>query len=181
VAPEDSGTLETARNAIRTGAQLRLSYLSPQRDAVTERDIDPQRLYSLDSTWYLEAYCHSAHGLRNFRLDRVQEVRPNGRPAATHGPPAGGVPAKLFTANDDDTTVTVQLTRQGRGLAEDYYAERTAELPDGGLVAEIRFGNTAWLPMFVAQQGGMVRILAPNGLADAAREWLSASLDRYAG
>lgn len=181
VAPADAATHATVRQAVESGSQLHLSYLSPQRDAITERDVDPLRLYSLDNTWYFEAWCHLVDGLRNFRLDRVQEVRPNGRPAARHGTPAGGVPAKLFTANDDDTTVTVQLTRQGRGLAEDYYAERSAELPDGGLVAEIRFGNTAWLPMFVAQHGGMVRILAPVGPADAAREWLAASLDRYAG
>ncbi|MEV4989663.1 helix-turn-helix transcriptional regulator [Pseudarthrobacter sp. LMD1-1-1.1] len=181
VAPADAATHATVRQAIGTGAQLHLTYLSPQRDAVTERDVDPLRLYSLDNTWYFEAWCHLVDGLRNFRLDRVQDVRPNGRAATVHGPPEGGVPAKLFTANDDDTTVTVQLTRQGRGLADDYYAERTAELPDGGLVAQLRFGNTAWLPMFVAQHGGSARILAPAGLADAARDWLAASLDRYAG
>jgi proteasome accessory factor C len=77
--------------------------------------------------------------------------------------------------------VTVQLTRQGRGLADDYYAERTTGLNDGGLVAEIRFGNTDWLPMFVAQHGGSARILAPSELADAARNWLAASLARYGG
>ncbi|WP_457950194.1 helix-turn-helix transcriptional regulator [Pseudarthrobacter sp. alpha12b] len=181
VAPADAATHATVRQAIESGSQLHLSYLAPQRDAVTEREVDPLRLYSLDNTWYFEAWCHMVGGLRNFRLDRVQEVRPNGLPASVHGAPDGGVPAKLFTANDDDTTVTVQLTRQGRGLADDYYAERTAELPDGGLVAQIRFGNTAWLPMFVAQHGGAARILAPAELADAAREWLAASLDRHAG
>jgi proteasome accessory factor BC len=179
VAPADATTHATVRQAIESRSQLHLTYLSPQRDAVTERDVDPLRLYSLDNTWYFEAWCHLVDGLRNFRLDRVQDVHPNGAPAGQHDIPEGGVPAKLFTANDDDTTVTVQLTRQGRGLAEDYYAERTAELPDGGLVAEIRFGNTAWLPMFVAQHGGTARILAPAELADAARDWLAASLDSY--
>jgi proteasome accessory factor C len=143
--------------------------------------VDPLRLYSLDNIWYFEAYCHSVEGLRNFRLDRVQEIFPNGRPVPAGTTPAEGVPAKLFTAKDDDTIVTVQLTRQGRGLADDYYAERTAELDDGGLVAEIRFGNTAWLPMFVAQHGGSARILVPEELADAARTWLAASLARYGG
>ncbi|MGO4120909.1 helix-turn-helix transcriptional regulator [Arthrobacter sp. YAF16] len=179
VAPEDSGTLETARNAIRTGAQLRLSYLSPQRDAVTERDIDPQRLYSMDSTWYLEAYCHSAQGLRNFRLDRIQSLEPNGRPVSSAANPAGGFPVKLFTPNDDDAVVVVELTRQGAGLADDYYAERTAALADGHVLAEIRFGSAGWLPMFVAQHGGAVRILQPPALAAAAREWLDAALARY--
>lgn len=181
VAPGDAGTHATVREAIASGAQLHLAYLSPQRDAVSERDVDPLRLYSLDNTWYFEAYCHQVGGLRNFRLDRVQDVRPNGQPIATGSVPSDGVPAKLFTPNDDDTTVTVQLTRSGRGLAEDYYAERTAELPDGGLVAEIRFGNTGWLPMFVAQHGGTARILEPAELADRARAWLDASLARYGG
>ena len=73
-------------NAIRTGAQLRLTYFSPQRDAVSERDVDPLRLYSLDNTWYLEAYCHSAQGLRNFRLDRIESLEPE-RPPGVLGRP----------------------------------------------------------------------------------------------
>jgi proteasome accessory factor C len=179
--PADAAIHDTVRQAIGSRSRLHLTYLSPQRDKVSERDVDPLRLYSLDNTWYFEAYCHLVDGLRNFRLDRVQEVYPNGKPAADGITASGAVPAKLFTPNDDDTTVTVQLTRQGRGLADDYYAERTAELPDGGLVAEIRFGNTLWLPMFVAQHGGAVRIIAPEDLATSAQAWLEASLATYGG
>ncbi|WP_411373325.1 helix-turn-helix transcriptional regulator [Arthrobacter sp. MPF02] len=181
IGPADASTHSVVRQAIEGREQLHLRYLSPQRDKVTERDVDPLRLYSLDNTWYFEAYCHLVEGLRNFRLDRIQDVRPNGRPAAADITPGTGVPAKLFTPNDDDTTIILQLTRQGRGLADDYYAERTAELPDGGLVAEVRFGNTAWLPMFVAQHGGAARILAPAEVADAAQDWLDASLASYGG
>ena len=181
VGPADRATLELVRQAIASRSQLHLVYLSPQGDRVSERDVDPLRLYSLDNTWYFEAYCHSAQGLRNFRLDRVQELQPNGNPASAAVKPNEGFPAKLFTPNDDDTTVTVQLTRQGTGLADDYYAERTSELPDGGLLAEIRFGNTAWLPMFVAQHGGAVRILEPSELADQSRAWIETSLASYGG
>ncbi|MEN3344708.1 MAG: proteasome accessory factor [Arthrobacter sp.] len=180
VRPENSATLQTARDAIRTGAQLHLSYLSAQRDAVSERDIDPLRLYSLDNTWYLEAYCHSAQGLRNFRLDRIENLEPNGRPVSDAATPADSFPVKLFTPNDDDTVVVVELTRRGAGIADEYYAERTAALPGGGMLAEIRFGSTDWLPMFVAQHGGAVRILQPESLADAARDWIDAALARYA-
>jgi proteasome accessory factor C len=180
VRPENSATLQTARDAIRTGAQLHLSYLSAQRDAVSERDIDPLRLYSLDNTWYLEAYCHSAQGLRNFRLDRIENLEPTGRPVSDAATPADSFPVKLFTPNDDDTVVVVELTRRGAGIADEYYAERTAALPGGGMLAEIRFGSTDWLPMFVAQHGGAVRILQPESLADAARDWIDAALARYA-
>ncbi|CAI3798122.1 helix-turn-helix transcriptional regulator [Pseudarthrobacter sp. MM222] len=179
VGPEDSGTLEKAREAIRTGAQLRLRYFSPQSDSVSERDVDPLRLYSLDSTWYLEAYCHSARALRNFRLDRIEELNATGRPVSANATPAESFPVKLFTPNDDDTVVVVELTRRGVGLADDYYAERTAALPGGGMLAEVRFGNPDWLPMFVAQHGGAVRILEPASLAATARDWVEAARAQY--
>lgn len=179
VGPENSAALETAREAIRTGAQLRLRYFSPQRDTVSERNIDPLRLYSLDNTWYLEAYCHSAQGLRNFRLDRIEALESTGLPVSETAAPGSSFPVKLFTPNDDDTVVVVELTRRGIGLADEYYAERTAELPGGGLLAEIRFGSTDWLPMFVAQHGGTARILQPEALAEASREWLAAGLANY--
>jgi proteasome accessory factor C len=86
---------------------------------------------------------------------------------------------KLYTPNDDDVVVVLQLTRQGAGLADDYYAERTAALPDGGLLAEVRFGNVDWLPMFVAQHGGTARIVQPAGLADASVAWVAAALAQY--
>jgi proteasome accessory factor C len=180
VSPADTASLETIRGAIDAGEQLHLVYFSAQKDSLSERDVDPLRLYSMDNTWYFEAYCHSAAGVRNFRLDRIEDLQPTGKPVSPQVLPDGRVPAKLFTPNDDDTLVTVQLTARGAGLADDYYAERTAALPDGGLVAEIRFGSTSWLPMFVAQHGGAVRILEPEVLADASREWIEAALAQYA-
>jgi len=179
VGPSNSANLEVIRDAIASGSQLHLVYLSAQRDTLSERDVDPLRLYSLDNTWYFEAYCHSAAGLRNFRLDRIEDLAPNGKPVTSGIKPDGGFPAKLFTPNDDDTLVTVQLTARGIGLADDYYAERTAPLPDGGLVAEIRFGNTSWLPMFVAQHGGTARILEPEVFAKASRDWIESALALY--
>ncbi|MFC7849466.1 helix-turn-helix transcriptional regulator [Arthrobacter sp. NPDC057388] len=179
VGPSNSANLEIIRDAIESGSQLHLVYLSEQKDTLSERDVDPLRLYSLDNTWYFEAYCHSAAGLRNFRLDRIEDLAPNGKPASSGIKPDGGFPAKLFTPNDDDTLVTLHLTARGTGLADDYYAERTAPLPDGGLVAEIRFGNTSWLPMFVAQHGGTARILEPEVFAQASRDWIDAALALY--
>jgi predicted DNA-binding transcriptional regulator YafY len=179
VSPQDSAVFETITAAIQNGHQVRLRYFSPQRDTVSERDVDPFRLYSLDDTWYFEAWCHSKAGLRNFRLDRVESLTANGLPVTHAAPDVSGVPVKLFTPNDDDVTVVFELTRQSAGLADDYYAERTSPLPDGGLLAEIRFGSADWLPMFVAQHGGGARIVEPEELAAKALEWISEALEQY--
>ncbi len=179
VAPEQSQAFAAITRAIREGQQLRLRYFSLQRDEVTERDVDPLRLYSLDNTWYFEAYCHSKAGIRNFRLDRVEALEANGRAVSMPATAGQDFPARLFTPSDDDVLVVLQLTRQGAGLADDYYAERTAQLPDGGLVAEVRFGNAEWLPMFVSQHGGSVRILEPGHLQQESRAWVDAALAQY--
>ncbi|WP_284978311.1 WYL domain-containing protein [Arthrobacter sp. fls2-241-R2A-200] len=179
VAPEQSQSFATITQAIRDGQQLHLRYLSLQKDEITERDVDPLRLYSLDNTWYFEAYCHSAAGIRNFRLDRVESLAANGR-AASHTASTGqDFPARLFTPSDDDVLVTLELTRQGAGLADDYYAERTAQRPDGGLLAEVRFGNAGWVPMFISQHGGAARVLAPEAVHTETGTWLKASLAQY--
>jgi proteasome accessory factor C len=76
--------------------------------------------------------------------------------------------------------VVLQLTPQSAGLADAYYAERTSELPDGGgLLAEIRFGNVDWLPMFIAQHGGGARIVAPEELRSSSLAWISDGLEQY--
>lgn len=179
VAPEQSEAFATITQAIRDNQQLRLRYLSLQRDEVTERDVDPLRLYSMDNIWYFEAYCHSKAGIRNFRLDRVEALEPNGRASSGQAATDQDFPARLFTPGDDDVVVVLQLTRQGAGLADDYYAERTAQLPDGGMLAEVRFGDAGWLPMFVSQHGGTVRILQPTSLRNEAAAWLRAALAQY--
>lgn len=181
VAPAERGAMETVASAIASGAQLHLRYLSPLRDEVSERDVDPLRLFSRDNTWYLEAWCHSAAGIRNFRLDRMEFLKPTGRSVEHTPAEATSAPARAFTPRDEDTVVTLQLTRQGTGLADDYFAERTANLPDGGLVADIRIGNADWIPMLVAQYGGQVRVLAPEEHAKAANDWVESALSRYGG
>ncbi len=179
VEPAEAAFFETVTTAIRDGRQLALRYFSPQRDAVSERDVDPLRMYSQDNTWYFEAYCHSKAAVRNFRLDRIEELSPNGRAVSTPASAETSVPVKLYTPSDDDVVVVLQLSGQGAHLADDYYAERTAELPDGGLLAEVRFGSVDWLPMFIAQHGGAARVLKPAVLADASAKWVRAALGQY--
>lgn len=181
VAPGESGFFDVISRAIQEGERLHLRYFSPQRDTVSERTVDPLRIYSLDTTWYFEAYCHSKRGLRNFRLDRIEDVTPAGTPVSGLAIVEGSVPARLYTPSDDDTLVVLRLTRQGSGLADDYYADRTASLPDGGLLAEIRVGNPQRLPMLIAQHGGAAAIVEPRELRLAAIDWIKAALAQYEG
>ncbi len=66
--------------ALMRRRRLRLGYFTRSRQAETLRDVSPQRLVH-HRTWYLDAWCHHAQGLRRFALDAVGEVEPLDEPA----------------------------------------------------------------------------------------------------
>lgn len=190
--PEHAETLELLQSAVREQQQLRLRYLVPHRDEITERTVDPQRLFSNDEAWYLQAWCHSAEAQRIFRLDRIREAELVGSATVKSAVPGSGFPAELFTASDADTEVTLLLDSSARWVSDYYDAQGVADFPatadddahadDAGSwrqVATIRVGNTAWLPQLIAQNGGAIRVLEPAALAAEIVSWTEAALANY--
>ena len=171
--------LTKLQRAIADRRQLDLRYLVPSRDEVTDRTVDPRRLFSVDDLWYLEAWCHRSEGLRNFRLDRIQAVTDSG-PASWQGPdPDGAFPASLFRPSAGDTLVTLLLEPSANWVESAYDAGRRAELSRGRTVVELRVGDPRWIPGFIARQGGSVTVLAPPELRIRTQEWLDAALSGY--
>jgi proteasome accessory factor C len=62
-------------SAIARRRTLSLEYRSPVKDEITTRSVDPLSIRSEKNYLYLEAFCHSADAVREFRLDRVMNVK----------------------------------------------------------------------------------------------------------
>ncbi|GAA3612858.1 WYL domain-containing protein [Kineosporia mesophila] len=180
--PGQSGVeqaLGTAREALRRHRRLRLQYLVPARDEITERDVDPMQVTSIDGRWYLEAWCHRAEGVRLFRFDRVAGLRL----LDVDGTPPGdavsrAVDEQLFTPSPDDLMVTLEVEPRGRWVAEYYPVEDTQELPGGRMRVVMRVASPDWIPRLVLRLGGAGRVVEPTALArqvvDTATEALAA-------
>ena len=65
---------ERCGEALMKRKQLRMLYRTRGRQASGERDVSPQRLVHYRSTWYLDAWCHRADGLRRFALDAIERA-----------------------------------------------------------------------------------------------------------
>jgi predicted DNA-binding transcriptional regulator YafY len=185
-APEHAGTLALLQRAIREQKQLQLRYLVPHRDEITERTVDPQRVFSNDEAWYLQAWCHSAEAQRIFRLDRIREAALGGPVDSPEAGPGSDFPEQLFSSSAADTEVTLLLDGSARWVADYYDAQRVADLPaapEGGRrwcqIATIRVGSVGWLPQLVAQHGGAIRVLEPADLAAETVRWTEAALGNY--
>ncbi|GAB3268687.1 helix-turn-helix transcriptional regulator [Kineosporia babensis] len=173
-------TLRTAREALRLHRRLRLHYLVPARDEITERDVDPMQVTSIDGRWYLEAWCHRAEGVRLFRFDRVAGLRlleEDGTPPPQAVSRAGD--EQLFTPSEDDLVVTLEVEPRGRWVAEYYPVEQTEELPGGRLRVVLRVAAPDWIPRLVLRLGGAGRIVSPPGLADQVLTSAAAALAGY--
>lgn len=172
-------TMEVIRGAVESRQRLRLSYVVPHRDEVTEREIEPLRLFSADDRWYVEAWCLSAEAVRNFRLDRIRSVEQTGEPSSGQGPEDAGFPKNLFTPGENDVAITVLMNQRALWVAEHYNAERTATFADGTGAARFRVGTTSWLPQLTARTGGDVRVVEPAEVADQCLQWANRGLEYY--
>jgi predicted DNA-binding transcriptional regulator YafY len=70
----DVSILRTLITAIVQRRRLVIDYWTASRDAQSRREIDPYHLTSCDGQYYLIAYCHMRHALRQFVPGRIRGI-----------------------------------------------------------------------------------------------------------
>ncbi|MBV9794090.1 MAG: WYL domain-containing protein [Actinobacteria bacterium] len=179
--PAGDEALAQIRDALARQRRLHLRYYVPGRDEATERDVDPMRLLVVEGRTYLEGWCRRADGVRLFRLDRVLGVQVLDTPAEV---PADAQPVDvdqgLFRPSDDDVHVVLEVSANGRWVAEDYPTESVTELGEGRLRVQLRTPDTRWVRRLALRLGEDGRIVAPDELRTQVRDDATAALTAYA-
>ncbi|MFJ4341976.1 helix-turn-helix transcriptional regulator [Streptomyces sp. NPDC088915] len=174
----EGGVFAEVDRAISERRRLWVRYYSPARDELTEREVDPIRLFAVGHT-YMEAWCRLSEARRTFRLDRVAEIRLLDEPAAPPELELRDLSENLVQPSADDPEVVVEVGPGGRWVAEYYPHDRADELPDGGLRITLRTPDPASLRRLALRLGSDGRIVAPAELADSARTAAAAALTAY--
>ncbi|WP_349305917.1 WYL domain-containing protein [Pseudofrankia sp. DC12] len=161
--------LTVLQRALRERRRVHLRYLVWSRDELTERDVDPMRLLSLDGHWYLEGWCHRAEATRMFRLDSIVggAAGVTVLAVAAAPPPSAAVrdvSSGVFTPGPGDLLAIVDLTASARWAADHYPVETAEELPGGGLRVTLYAAGTAWLRRLLLGLGGDARVVGPATL-----------------
>ncbi|EDY44684.1 helix-turn-helix transcriptional regulator [Streptomyces sp. SPB074] len=174
----EGGVFAEVDRAIAERRRLWLRYYSPARDELTEREVDPIRLFAVGHT-YMEAWCRLSEDRRTFRLDRVAAIRILDEPSAPPEMELRDLSAGLVQPAADDPEVTVEVAPAGRWVAEYYPHDKAEELPDGGLRITLRTPDPASLRRLALRLGADGRIVAPDELATSAREAARQALAAY--
>jgi predicted DNA-binding transcriptional regulator YafY len=59
---------------------IRIDYHSNSKDELTHRTVEPLGLCFYAGNWHLLAYCHLRGQYRDFRVDRIKDLAPTGKP-----------------------------------------------------------------------------------------------------
>ncbi|WP_183067732.1 YafY family protein [Streptomyces sp. gCLA4] len=167
----DPRTLTTMASAVAGPERLRFAYRA--RDgAGTRRLVEPYRLVSTGSRWYLVAYDLEREDWRTFRVDRVTEPFATGARFAPRELPMD--PEEFVRRGlgaHGSRTYAVEVAFEA-GAAELPEWLRAAAVPGGGTPAVVRFESRdapEWLAARLALTGLPFTVRAPGSLAEAAR------------
>jgi len=179
-----AAAVSAIRTGLAQGRRLHLGYWVPSRDEVTERDVDPFRVFTVDDTGYLEGYCHASEDVRTFRLDRVMHAEVLADAATTPQPEPDRIrePAAVFHPSDMDTVVVLDLDPEARWVPEYYSCEWVKPLddaPEGSLRVALRTADPRLVVRLVLRLGGAARVVEPGGVAEDVRRAAGEALVAY--
>jgi predicted DNA-binding transcriptional regulator YafY len=70
--------LSDIQKAVVDKEVLRLQYFSSYNEELTKREVEPIGLYYYGEAWHLIAWCRLRNGYRDFRADRIKELKHTG-------------------------------------------------------------------------------------------------------
>lgn len=181
VAQRDAGaTREIVQAALSTGMQVEFDYLNARGDQ-EHRLVDPLRIESVDSDWYLRGWCHLREAVRTFRLDRMTDPRVTASPRSSHTVDVL-LPDTLFQPSSDDVDVRLELPTAALPLLADYRPERSEVVGTGVRTrTTLRVAHAHVLKRLVTGLAGIVTVLQPAESRKVVFDWAAAGLAQYSG
>jgi len=153
--------------------RLRIRYHGRRRDTESERVISPQRLTQHRNSWYLDAWCHEADGLRSFALERIREQELLDESAREV--PAAELAAHfdrsygIFSGPPEHVAKLRFSPEMARWVSEETWHpdQQGAFEADGSWLLEVPFSGARELIMDIMRYGAEVEVLAPDFLREA--------------
>jgi proteasome accessory factor C len=154
--------------AIASRRTLEIEYISPVRDEVTLRRIDPLYFERVGNLTYLVAHCHEQGAVRNYRLDRFQSV------VATE---IEYSPVNVETVGGDQKLALSMVATGSRRAIAELFA--VGNIPQSGHF-EVEVYSSEWAEKAVVAHSPDLTLKAPEGLRQGVRQSLQNILALYA-
>ena len=129
----------TAATSSRSPTTCRAATSSPSRI------VEPRAITRVGDATYLDAWCHTAHGDRAFRLDRIVSALELADAVSERAAEPRDLSGGWFRGDGETVAVTLRLQPAAQWVPEYYPVTDTAPGPDGTLDVVIDVANESWL------------------------------------
>lgn len=165
--------------------QLKIRYHGRRRDEESERIVSPQRLTQHRNSWYLDAWCHQAKGLRSFALERIREQNLLEEDAkevskaalSKHFDRSYGI----FSGPPEHSAELKFSPEMSRWVAEEkWHPDQKGSFDlEGSWLLQVPFSGARELIMDIMRYGAEVEVLSPDFLREAVAEEASKASSIY--
>lgn len=172
--------------AIAAHRVVQLRYQAAENRAPTTRDIEPLSLL-LSRQWHVVAYCRLRQTIRNFRLDRIQdlqlqtevfEVRP-GLLQQHWATEASRRPREQVVLRFQPAAMLPALVQHLHDTKYQYGWAHEQRLPDGQLEMTLFIGELPYLATWLLAFAGALTIVQPLALVAPLRELAQRAHDSF--
>ena len=169
ITPPVSSTIsEVIASCISNGHAVQISYGAVTKDDVSERTVDPLRIYIRDDFTYLQAWCRSSSAWRNFRLDRIMSAIESAEEIA--------IPDQQVELEASrDYLATIELDKAYYGQLDQVDIISFKEYMWHAVEVQFKVYSRDWLISMILASGGRMRAIGPPdliaGLVERAKGW----------
>jgi len=173
-------TLAALFESIAEKKQVFLSYEAINSDGITERKIEPVGVFHENNNWYMFGYCHLRNDYRQFRADRIHEIKKTEIPFSLEHNPLETYLDKNKTVSTTKIRILVDkkivqhlaYDRKYHGFVSEQEIEGKIEMTF--MSSDRMEGFSRWYMMF----GDYATILEPEKLKTRIRELLEQNRQR---
>lgn len=151
--------------AIRRRGWLEITYHSAANDQVSTRQVAPYELSQSGSHEYLQGYCDSAKAVRNFRADRIVNIKEIADQLW---------PSNQVVSKDEAIEYAVKVHSASRQVLE-----VLPQVEEGSSTARIQGYNAQWISRAILSLGGQVEAVNPSEIRAAVHARALAALGNY--
>lgn len=161
---------EQVAGALLGKQRLFIRYHGREKDAVTEREVSPQRLNFHRGNWYLVAWCHMKEAMRLFSMDALAAVDTLSKKskAVSRKELAGfeGQGYGIFAGTEVRWAKLRFSKDRALWVAQEVWhpEQRLARETDGTILLEVPFADYRELVMDILRHGQHVEVLNPPEL-----------------
>lgn len=163
------GVVRTIDEALRRRCSIDITYASGTTGHIDQRNVVPISVATIDGRSVLDAYCHKAHAIRTFRIDRIL--------GAVLGAPAV-VPADAGSPTQAAQVVRCALHPGAEWIADVHPVE--VEPGSAGRIVRMSVHDERWLVRLVLGLGGALEVLEPASVRALVAQEAQAALTAYA-